>query len=753
MEDILSLPREELINLALTVPASDTSPRDAQDPVFGAPEIIRNSDGADSLEALEQAPEHDPDIDEAKRHGEQVQGIVDDVNGLSLSVDRLSSYVGISSITAAMKVIFKTAPVARTSVSRSYIETAQPSRSNSPYPAQMRSSDPNWLPPVDVGQKLIDLYFAHVHVLMPMVDENEFRDTYLYRVRRDSPWLALLNMVFALGSLAGSTSDNQDHIYFYQRSRKHLDLETFGSGSLWVLQSLGLMSGYYLHWLNRPNEANGIMGATFRMALALGLHREYTEGGRPKSAGGHVDKRGSEVPAEIRRRTWWSLYCLDSWASIATGRPSLGRTGTGISVHSPKIPEQNRMNNAQYLHSLKLLPIIHNVSLCKIATRVQDKLADQPLIKFEELLSLDAELEKWHAELPPILRNVVPDSQTHTRDSPIHKKGRSSSATASRSNIDFSQPPDRDSTPCPEILQTPRAIMHWRYQNVRMLLHRPFLLATALRRTPFASMSTEERLAVSRCRVIAEETIFHIESTCRNDLIAGWNAVWLMYQAVMVPLVSLFLAQALPQGLMPGESPGKTPEGSEGSGGPMTAGSDRDVNKWQQQIETAITFFGRMHSYSVAAKKSEDVVQRLYDASKHVRQQSADMPPILAPPPQKQQKQKQRSQQRQPKGQQQSQQLDQATMTGQNLMYDLTALPRNPTVLAPDEMQGYGFGPNDWSFNLPEDDAMNSFWDDMMWDTPPSNTNIFEDATDQVDWLQSGSMGLDSSQWGHDGRQ
>ena len=554
---LVALPREELINLALTLPAPATSPSSNSEPIAPLPERVQKSDGAESLEALEQAPDQDPVTDEAKRHRDKVQGISDDVNGLSLSVDKQSSYVGVSSITAALKVIFKTAPVARPFIVQSYTETALPSRANSP-PPQAHHADPYYLPSADVGHKLIESYFSHVHVLMPMIDEDQFWHTYLYGERKDSPWLALLNMVLALGSLAGSTCDNEEHIQYFQQARKHLDLETFGSGNLLVLQALGLLSGYYLHWLNRPNEANNLMGATLRMATALGLHREYNDG-RPQSAATAM-RTGTEIPVEIRRRTWWSLFCLDTLAFMTTGRPALGRMSEAITVQSPRIPEQ--MNNAQYLASLRLLPIIHNINFCKLATRIQDKLACQSLLKPDELFALDAELVRWHEDLPPILQAVPEKPPQKQRNGSTHQ-GRPqsvtpSSATASMRNpFDFSQPPERDNTTCPEVLKTPRAVMHWWYMTLRMLMHRPYLLAVALRRTSFANMSAEEKVAVSKCRVIAGDAIRDIDATSRQELIAGWNSVWLMYQAVMVPLVSLFSYLSSPAAYASSDSPGR----------------------------------------------------------------------------------------------------------------------------------------------------------------------------------------------------
>lgn len=711
-ESLVTLPREELINLALTCPVPSTSPLTTPDPTQPPPpRAQRNSDGAESLEALEQAPDQDPELDEAQRHKDKVQGISDDVNGLSLSVDKQSTYVGVSSITAALKVIFKVAPIARQFLAQSYIETALPSRSNTP-PPMVRQPDPNYLPSADVGHNLIESYFARIHVLMPMIDEEQFWHTYLYGERKDSPWLALLNMVFALGSLASSTCDNEENIAYFQRARKHLDLETFGSGNLLVLQALGLMCGYYLHWLNRPNEANCLMGATLRMATALGLHREYNEG--PAPTNDRPRSRSAEVPAEIRRRTWWSLVCLDTWALMTTGRPSLGRLGPGVTAQSPRIPQ--RLNNAQYLASLKLLPIIHNITFAKLATRIQDALAGQSMLKQEELLSFDAELVKWHEELPPILRDVVdrrPQVQ-RTASTNNRRPPKAVATAATHGHFDFSQPPERDNAQCPEILRVPSAIMHYWYLTLRMLMHRPFLLATALRRASYASMSTEEKVAVSKCRMIAGQAIEDIDRTCQEELIAGWNAVWLMYQAAMVPLVSLFSCLSTPAAHVSTDSPGE-------SGNELLASGRGDVCKWRLQIETAIAFFDRMQHFSVAAKKSRDVVKRLYEASKYVGQYTT----------QQAQKQKDKGNQRR---------VDHA-----NQSFDFAIPPPaafvttgNMSFAAFNRGQDMSVATSIWGLSPNGDAAMDSFWDDMMWDTFPDvqdSTVTMEPWMEPCDWM------------------
>jgi len=64
-----------------------------------------------------------------------------------------------------------------------------------------------------------------------------------------------------------------------------------------------------LHYVSRPNLANNLMGATLRQATVLGLHREYTDTNPTNGSPTH-----KAMSADVRRRTWWSLYVLDTWA-------------------------------------------------------------------------------------------------------------------------------------------------------------------------------------------------------------------------------------------------------------------------------------------------------------------------------------------------------------------------------------------------------------------------------------------------------
>lgn len=331
-QSLLPLSRQELISLldkpeSLGAP-SQTSPSGSNNSPHSNEFQSPTSDDDRSLANLEQIPSQDTEWDEERRNRDPIPAEADDVNALSLSVDRQSSYLGATSIKAAFLVMLKVAPILRSFLAPpNGSSNKQLSASNYPTPRPANASKAllaiAWS---SEGQTLIDAYFNRVQILVPMLDEPSFRADYLSGRRNDSPWLALLNMVFAMGSIVAHKSDDHNHINFYNRAKDQLGIDSFGSGHLETLQALALMGGYYLHYINRPNMANAILGAALRMACAMGLHRE--------SAADEIG--GNQLIVEQRRRTWWSLFCLDTWASTTLGRPSMGRWSPAISIRPPE---------------------------------------------------------------------------------------------------------------------------------------------------------------------------------------------------------------------------------------------------------------------------------------------------------------------------------------------------------------------------------------------------------------------------------
>lgn len=287
---------------------------------------------AGSLEFLQPMAE---DLNEGTEHRSRgVTGIADDVNALSLSIKESPSYLGISSVIAVLRAMVWLDPDSQTFFSRTGDHSGIASREQSSPPdgighdqiARTQGSSSIWdeIP-------LINAYFTFVHPIIPLIEEQSFRDTYMQGKRSDSRWLLVLNTVLAMGSIAAGSADDRDHHVYFNRAKQYLPLEDLGSPHLERVQAFAILGGLYLHYVQQPNLANALMGATFRMATTLGLHREYLDGvvmTTPKDMAYSV---------EMRRRVWWCLFNLDAWAGSTLGRPSMGRIGQAITA---KIPQQ-----------------------------------------------------------------------------------------------------------------------------------------------------------------------------------------------------------------------------------------------------------------------------------------------------------------------------------------------------------------------------------------------------------------------------
>ncbi|TQN67578.1 Lactose regulatory protein LAC9, partial [Colletotrichum shisoi] len=537
IHSLLPLSRQDLLGLlerpvldtptALPSPPLNTSPlsQELESPVCSGSER--------GFSALELMPGRDTEWDEERRGRDPIPIEADDVNALSLSVDRQSSYLGASSIKAALMCLMKVQPSLRHSLTTP-LHTAEVThsfpglRQKSAAPKDLQRIPWSWK-----GQTLIDAYFKRIHVFVPMLDEAAFRADYLEGQRCDPPWLALLNMVFAMGSVVAMKSDDYNHINYYNRAMEHLPIDAFGSSHIEMVQALALIGGYYLHYINRPNMANAVLGAAIRMASALGLHRESL-------AQGSSDM----VAAETRRRTWWSLFCLDTWATTTMGRPSFGRWGPAINIRPPEFGVNQARDSAQHAG---ILPLIENIKFCKIATQIQDLLAISPLLRADDRCNLDSQLVNWYTSLPWLLRTT---------------------------------------DPCAEPLYIARCIMKWRYQNLRILLHRPVLLSLASN-SALPQLAEQDITAIETCRELAKQTIEDVAREWTRNQMSGWNAVWFLYQAAMIPLVSIFWEWNSPR-----------------------------VPDWHQQIETILGLLEAMEDWSLAAKRSREVVWRMYEASR-----------------------------------------------------------------------------------------------------------------------------------------
>lgn len=321
-EDLARLPRERLLELVHegTSQPSGSQISHSQPPPLPQSRTYAFGDGDEQLDSLHSMPLDSP---ESSHDGiDLVESMTDDVNALSLSSRRISSYLGLSSIQAVLKVIAYLHPGCAEYFARTPVDDSQDHTKFQ----QLMSPFGGAIPPTEI--EILESYFLQFHPFAPMLDENSFRETYMTGRRKDDNWLALLNIVLALGSIAAPGADGLTHQTYFRRCKGHLNLIALGSSHIETIQALGLLGGWYCHYINQPNMAYCLMGVALRMAVSLGLHKEF--------AGDTAAEPNGAEAVESKRRVWWSLFCLDTWAGTTLGRPSLGRFGQTITTRLPQ---------------------------------------------------------------------------------------------------------------------------------------------------------------------------------------------------------------------------------------------------------------------------------------------------------------------------------------------------------------------------------------------------------------------------------
>ncbi|GAM37551.1 hypothetical protein TCE0_024r07563 [Talaromyces pinophilus] len=478
INELDGLSRDQLVDLLQKAPTSETASNDPEAP-------------ASDLFCLEPPPERDFTWDEVSDEEMPKRRVADDVNGLSLFIeDSRSSYLGLTSIPAILRVMTNISPQIRSSISKRSQQSEGMSHPSKPViPAKPSNPKTN-----SDELRLIDAYFFYVHGITPMIDEVDFRRRYAEGVvdQNKGPWIALVNMVLAMGYIASSMSDQDGHSVYYKRAAEHLNFRCLGSGHIDTVQALTILGGYYLHYLNRPNMASAILGATIRMAVAIGLHRVPFQ---PRQNGHRTPEDINMI--DTRARTWLSLFCLDTWGAATLGRPSFWR-GNLESVTIASLPARRLSDTGP--QDLPSISLNTSISFCKIATRIQDRLVQLPLITPAEIEKLDSELMSWHASLPAVFIGV---------------------------------------NECPPQLRVARGVLRWRFLTLRLTLYRPYALIQSLQVYSQQETDKTETSLVTACRAIAKEVIETIKLDWFPNQICAWNSVWYLFQACLVVLLSV----------------------------------------------------------------------------------------------------------------------------------------------------------------------------------------------------------------------
>lgn len=219
----------------------------------------------------------------------------------SLSVNESEGgYLGVASGAALLRIL---EPAARRRASSRPNVNALPLYTLNPQPNPNRQ----------VAEAMIDAYFRLYHASYPMIHEPTFRAQYSEVIPRPNGpcWTVLAYVVAAIGVWTSSlTSSETLDLALFSQARALLTFNFLELGNLTLVQGLALSSNY-LQKRNKPNSGYNYMGLAVRMAMGLGLHKEFQ--------GWKI----SPLTMEIRRRVWWTVCVFDVGATITFSRPDV----------------------------------------------------------------------------------------------------------------------------------------------------------------------------------------------------------------------------------------------------------------------------------------------------------------------------------------------------------------------------------------------------------------------------------------------
>lgn len=381
-----------------------------------------------------------------------------------------------------------------------------------PLKSQLLNTAPSGL----VEQAFVDAYFQNYHTSYPFIHEASFRAQFYEQSPRPhgQTWQILLNTILALGAWSIGDDNSDLDITFYQEARGSLQqISVFETGNFALVQALLLLSNY-AQKRNKPNTGWNYLGLAVRMAMSLGLHKEFP--------GWKI----SLLQREIRRRLWWGVYIFDSGAAKTFGRPILLPESRVMDAkHVLNIHDEvcHRMRgcilHAHYYQALTesttTLPVESNgptlytglIAQAKfhlLTNKVYQRLISAPSLTPEETLSLQKPMDEWYNSLPEYLK----------------------------------QPPSTPSEP--ELVALVRCRLMWRDWNLRILLYRPVLLRWASRRwAPDSPAEVEDPLETD-CRMLclqnARLTISSISVYMDHYICTRLGAWYMLYVLVILDI-------------------------------------------------------------------------------------------------------------------------------------------------------------------------------------------------------------------------
>ncbi|PNP78734.1 hypothetical protein FNYG_07876 [Fusarium nygamai] len=383
-------------------------------------------------------------------------------------------------------------------------------------------------------REYIRQFFNNLHHIHPMLDPIAFAKqceelawsspTSIESNKTQRHFFALYHIVVAVGAIVAGSCITQDFERdinicmklpaqgqdfnpsrlsqelskkYFRKSRMLLG-DVFEVCSLESAQTLLLMSLYCQNSL-KPHACYMYCGHAVRTALAIGIARET-----PSNS---IEDR------KAARRTWWCIYSHEIDMSCSAGRrDSLGKP-RNYQIDLPHIREQDvSISNQPDLENCSSAMINEMVHFAAVLRRISKELYYDSkgltlLQKSAVAKELDRLLDDWKAKLPTYL--------------------------------DFTAVSFREQ----EWAAKQKLVLHLRYLNARIVLHRPFLEQPML--TAEANMSTHAELCLDAARKTI--CVMYDAYANRHYFRTWWyNSTYTLYAGMIVLYIIMLGPTAVP---------------------------------------------------------------------------------------------------------------------------------------------------------------------------------------------------------------
>ncbi|KAL6917083.1 hypothetical protein FSHL1_008262 [Fusarium sambucinum] len=315
------------------------------------------------------------------------------------------------------------------------------------------------LPPRQVADRILDLYFNSVHIFYPWTHSVSFKKRYetLWEPSAypspqtsesgdiglggercsESSFFCALNAMFALGCEFSDFPQKEiASANFSSRMRNLLQVDILDKGDLSHVQALLLASQFAIS-SEYPTRCYNLVGLACRIAVGLGLHTERYAGKR------------SNLENEVRRRVWYGCLQMEMTICMTLGRPPVLEMTDDVLIPSAvdddfitgetaccRQPEGTISQN---------LFMVENIRLAKVLGKILSSVYWQSSPSdFSTLVRLEGVLEEFSTSLVDALRWW--DRGSESQGALTHRD---------------------------HVLRRQRNVLHARFLHLKILLYRP----------------------------------------------------------------------------------------------------------------------------------------------------------------------------------------------------------------------------------------------------------------------------------------